>query len=183
PVSDIKFRQLAGKRRLIQLIYSDGEDLKDCEIVHQPDQVNKFLSTFKGDLRNLIATSNVTIDSLDDRPLPSDVSSWLNYTQLKVACRQLHQQMKKEIRDMKQQHDRSEWTGRQKRSIFIMPGTLWCGSSHNAGHYTELGVLSKTDRCCRKHDHCKRSIPAFTTKFHYHNFKPFTISHCHCDLR
>ena len=99
--SDIKFRQLADASRLIQLIYNDGEDLKDCEIIHQRDQVRKFLHSFKSDLGNLIATSNVTVESLDSKKLPEEFSSWFNFTQLVNQCKRLHHQMKQEVLEMK----------------------------------------------------------------------------------
>ncbi|XP_063916769.1 uncharacterized protein LOC135132574 isoform X2 [Zophobas morio] len=174
--SDIKFRQLADASRLIQLIYNDGEDLKDCEIIHQRDQVRKFLHSFKSDLGNLIATSNVTVESLDSKKLPEEFSSWFNFTQLVNQCKRLHHQMKQEVLEMK-----THQTDRSKRAIFVAPGTLWCGDSNNAKHYTQLGVLANTDKCCRRHDHCKMIIPGFSTKFHYTNLSPFTLSHCHCD--
>ncbi|KAJ3645128.1 hypothetical protein Zmor_022815 [Zophobas morio] len=176
--SDIKFRQLADASRLIQLIYNDGEDLKDCEIIHQRDQVRKFLHSFKSDLGNLIATSNVTVESLDSKKLPEEFSSWFNFTQLVNQCKRLHHQMKQEVLEMK-----THQTDRSKRAIFVAPGTLWCGDSNNAKHYTQLGVLANTDKCCRRHDHCKMIIPGFSTKFHYTNLSPFTLSHCHCDER
>jgi secretory phospholipase A2 len=176
--TDIKFRQLADRNHLIQLIYNDGEELKDCEIIHHRDQVRKFLHSFKSDLSNLIATSNVTIESLDNKQLPEDISTWFNTTKMRNACRKLHHQMKKQALENRQT-DRSE--DRRKRSILIVPGTLWCGNDHDANRYTQLGAMSNTDKCCRRHDHCKRNIPGFTTKFHYHNYSPFTLSHCYCD--
>ncbi|KAJ3624675.1 hypothetical protein MTP99_018279 [Tenebrio molitor] len=178
--TDIKFRQLADRNHLIQLIYNDGEELKDCEIIHHRDQVRKFLHSFKSDLSNLIATSNVTIESLDNKQLPEDISTWFNTTKMRNACRKLHHQMKKQALENRQT-DRSK--DRRKRSIFIVPGTLWCGNDHDAKRYTQLGAISNTDKCCRRHDHCKRNIPGFTTKFHYHNYSPFTLSHCYCDSR
>ncbi|XP_044252994.1 uncharacterized protein LOC123003971 isoform X2 [Tribolium madens] len=177
-LSDIKFRQVTNRHHLLQLIYN-GEDLKDCEIVHQRDQVVKFLETFKSDLRNLISTSNITIESLDNKKLPSEIAPWFNFTLLKSTCKKLHHRMKKEVLELKngQQSER----GRQKRSVLIVPGTLWCGDSDNAKKYSHLGPMAYTDKCCRRHDHCKRNIPGFTTKYNFHNYSPFTLSHCWCD--
>nr|XP_015838535.1 PREDICTED: uncharacterized protein LOC100141967 isoform X3 [Tribolium castaneum] len=179
-LSDIKFRQLADRRHLLQLIYN-GEDLKDCEIVHQRDQVLKFLETFKHDLRNLISTSNITIESLDNKKLPSEIT-WFNFTLLANTCKQLHHRMKQEVLQLKNHHQQVE-RGRKKRAFFIAPGTLWCGDSDNAERYSQLGPFFYIDKCCRRHDHCKRNIPAFTTKYHLHNYSPFTLSHCRCDAR
>lgn len=66
---------------------------------------------------------------------------------------------------------------------FIMPGTRWCGPDDQASKYGNLGEMSRTDQCCRKHDHCKLNIHGFTKKFGYYNPKPFTLSHCYCDKR
>lgn len=99
-LTDIKFRQLATRKHLLQLIYND-EDLKDCEIVHQRDQVTKFLQIFKNDLNNLISTSNITIESLDNKKLPTEIIPWFNFTILKNKCEKLHHQMKNEILEIK----------------------------------------------------------------------------------
>lgn len=75
---------------------------------------------------------------------------------------------------------------RKKRALsdfFIAPNTKWCGSGQTANKYTQLGGASKADKCCRRHDHCKFNIHAMTTKWHYFNYRPFTISHCSCDMR
>jgi hypothetical protein len=76
---------------------------------------------------------------------------------------------------------------RQKRAIadwLLAPDTKWCGKGNSAkGVYSKLGGASRADMCCRKHDHCKMTIAGLTSKFHYFNVRPFTISHCACDLR
>ncbi|KAJ8929831.1 hypothetical protein NQ314_017430 [Rhamnusium bicolor] len=58
-------------------------------------------------------------------------------------------------------------SSRSKRSLLIVPGTLWCGHNHKANTYTQLGALSQTDRCCRRHDHCRFDIPGFTEKYNF----------------
>lgn len=71
---------------------------------------------------------------------------------------------------------------RQTESWFIAPRTKWCGKGRSAENYHELGP-SKGDVCCRKHDHCRMSIPAFRSKFGLFNQSPFAMSHCRCDRR
>lgn len=75
---------------------------------------------------------------------------------------------------------------RRKRAladIFIAPGTKWCGHKHLADEYLDLGGLSNVDRCCRRHDFCPHAISGFSTKYHLFNYRPFAVSHCHCDRR
>lgn len=75
---------------------------------------------------------------------------------------------------------------RQKRALsdwFVAPGTKWCGKGHTADKYQDLGGASKADMCCRKHDHCKFIIKVMETKWELFNFRPFTMSHCSCDMR
>lgn len=78
------------------------------------------------------------------------------------------------------------WHYRKKRGVgdmFIAPGTKWCGHKRLASDYVDLGGLSNLDRCCRRHDMCPHSISGFSTKYHLFNYRPFSVSHCHCDRR
>ena len=70
---------------------------------------------------------------------------------------------------------------REKR--VIIPGTKWCGHGDIAESYDDLGILVKTDKCCRQHDHCDINIPAGGKKYGYRNKLTNTISHCSCDKR
>lgn len=106
-LSDIRFRQLVYKNHFIQLIYND-EDLRDCEILHQKKQIKKFLHTFKHNLSNLISTSNVTIESLDNRPFPIDTFSWFNYSRLSDNCKKLQHKMKSELSKKNNQLDKRQ---------------------------------------------------------------------------
>uniref|UniRef100_A0A3Q4HLL5 phospholipase A2 n=1 Tax=Neolamprologus brichardi TaxID=32507 RepID=A0A3Q4HLL5_NEOBR len=80
------------------------------------------------------------------------------------------------------QDERSEVSihKRVKRG-FIVPGTLWCGSGNKAPSYSNLGVFSETDRCCREHDQCRHTILSFHSEFGIFNSNIFTMSHCDCD--
>ncbi|XP_018568848.1 uncharacterized protein LOC108909097 isoform X2 [Anoplophora glabripennis] len=180
----IKFRQLTDGKHLIQLIYAGDNQLRDCEFGHQRDQVKSFLHNFKQDLSNLIATSNISVDPLDFKPLPEGLS-WMNYTNLREICKSRHRELKKIVREAAVRDNEellhSERSTRSKRSLLIVPGTLWCGHHHDADVYTQLGSLSGTDRCCRRHDHCKFNVPGLTEKYDFFNVRPFTLSHCRCD--
>jgi len=70
---------------------------------------------------------------------------------------------------------------KRAEDIFIMPGTLWCGSGNNAEDDSQLGEYADVDACCREHDHCPYSVAGFSTKDHYYNSYPTTVSHCDCD--
>ncbi|KAJ8338637.1 hypothetical protein SKAU_G00354230 [Synaphobranchus kaupii] len=71
---------------------------------------------------------------------------------------------------------------RQKRA-WIIPGTVWCGSGNKADNYDDLGLFSQTDMCCREHDHCTETIPAFKSGYGIFNRHFFTVLHCDCDDR
>lgn len=74
-------------------------------------------------------------------------------------------------------------TKRRIKRGFIVPGTLWCGSGNKAPSYSDVGVFSETDKCCREHDQCQDTILSFHTKFGVFNSNIFTMSHCDCDNR
>eukprot|EP00795_Rhopilema_esculentum_P003163 gene3163-1467_t len=69
----------------------------------------------------------------------------------------------------------------QKR--IIMPGTLWCGNGNKAKSYDDLGRLADLDSCCRDHDHCDRTVSAFSTDYGYENELSTTVSDCKCDKK
>ncbi|XP_017785070.1 PREDICTED: uncharacterized protein LOC108568467 isoform X1 [Nicrophorus vespilloides] len=177
----LRFRQLSDGRNFIQLIYDDSDTIRDCEYIRDRNETLKFLKAFKDDLRLLVAQSNVTVDALDGKELPSFAASWFDYHKLKRLCERRHRELQKALGQNATSVIESE--RRSKRSLLILPGTVWCGRSDEASRYTDLGKMSQTDRCCRKHDHCKRNIGAFTKKYDYNNNSPFTISHCFCDAR
>uniref|UniRef100_A0AAY4D287 Phospholipase A2-like central domain-containing protein n=1 Tax=Denticeps clupeoides TaxID=299321 RepID=A0AAY4D287_9TELE len=72
---------------------------------------------------------------------------------------------------------------RRVKRAWMVPGTLWCGSGNQAENFTELGVFSQTDECCREHDHCEHTITSFSLEYGIFNHKLFTLSHCDCDDR
>ncbi|KAF4524266.1 hypothetical protein B566_EDAN012029 [Ephemera danica] len=59
-------------------------------------------------------------------------------------------------------------------SLFLYPGTKWCGSGSVAHGYHDLGVLSAEDRCCRDHDYCPASLRAGQCRGGFCNHSPFT---------
>ncbi|XP_034473127.1 acidic phospholipase A2 PA4 [Drosophila innubila] len=80
--------------------------------------------------------------------------------------------------------ERSQRQRRQASDWFIAPNTRWCGKGNLAnGTYNQLGGASMADKCCRKHDHCKKYIPALSNRYDLFNYRPYTLSHCSCDRR
>ncbi|XP_017492676.1 PREDICTED: uncharacterized protein LOC108380788 [Rhagoletis zephyria] len=79
----------------------------------------------------------------------------------------------------------AEILSRKRRGFddwFIAPHTRWCGRGNSANNtYNQLGGASDADRCCRRHDHCPLFISAFSSRYEYFNFRPYTLSHCSCD--
>ncbi|XP_067637000.1 uncharacterized protein GIIIspla2 [Eurosta solidaginis] len=95
-----------------------------------------------------------------------------------------------DIDDNEQEHTNdggSHTLSRKRRGFdewFIAPYTRWCGRGNIANNtYNELGGATDVDRCCRRHDLCPSFISAFSSRFEYFNFRPYTISHCNCDRR
>ncbi|XP_019869407.1 uncharacterized protein LOC109598039 isoform X2 [Aethina tumida] len=183
----LKFRQLTDGKHMIQLIYNDDNSLGDCEFGHRQDQVNTFLVSFKSDLRNLIATSNITIESFDGRALPEDVSGWFHYAKLRKECKRRHREIKRVILKAGKEEKKEIENKDRKRDlglsdIFRIPGTKWCGKGYSADKYTRLGGFSKTDKCCRRHDmRCPFYIEAMQTKYGLYNWRFNTLMHCDCD--
>ncbi|XP_041456351.1 uncharacterized protein LOC121408784 [Lytechinus variegatus] len=76
-----------------------------------------------------------------------------------------------------------ERVSRERRSIFIVPGTLWCGAGNIADSYDDLGEHETTDMCCREHDHCPHTIESWQNKFSIFNHRLYTLSDCRCDVK
>lgn len=68
-------------------------------------------------------------------------------------------------------------------SLVIFPGTKWCGPGDVAKNYDDLGSASRTDSCCREHDHSGDNIPAFETKHNITNYLPYTMTECVYDRK
>ncbi|KAL3244684.1 hypothetical protein MRX96_047141 [Rhipicephalus microplus] len=67
------------------------------------------------------------------------------------------------------------------KSLFIFPGTKWCGAGDVAKNYDDLGPSRATDACCREHDHSEDNIPAFQAKYGIRNTNLYTMTHCKGD--
>lgn len=152
---------------------------------------------------------NVTMQVLQNDQLPELYKPLVDFATQKQQCRQLHKELK-HIKRQKQHKSKVEKEididsflsdgeeddsfkasvssasssvshSRQKRAMFIYPGTKWCGSGSVSNHWEDLGENIATDKCCRTHDHCPYTIEGFTTKYNLFNYRFHTLSHCNCD--
>lgn len=67
-----------------------------------------FLKKFKSELSGLVTTSNITVESLDNKTLPSTVSAWFDYPKLKELCKKNHRDMLKVLGNAKNETNRNE---------------------------------------------------------------------------
>ncbi|CAN7979755.1 unnamed protein product [Ixodes pacificus] len=74
-----------------------------------------------------------------------------------------------------------EFIGKIFQSLFIFPGTKWCGAGDVAKNYDDLGRNKGTDMCCRAHDHSDDYIPALKTKHGITNKNLYTMTNCEDD--
>uniref|UniRef100_V5ICG6 Phospholipase A2 n=1 Tax=Ixodes ricinus TaxID=34613 RepID=V5ICG6_IXORI len=71
--------------------------------------------------------------------------------------------------------------GKMLQSLFIFPGTKWCGAGDVAKNYDDLGRNRGTDICCRAHDNSDDNIPALQTKHGITNRNLYTMTNCKDD--
>ncbi|KAG0441221.1 hypothetical protein HPB47_016005 [Ixodes persulcatus] len=76
-----------------------------------------------------------------------------------------------------------EFVGDIFKSLFIFPGTKWCGAGDVAKNYDDLGVNKATDMCCREHDHSGESIEALKSKHGITNTNLYTMTNCKDDRK
>ncbi|CAN8013424.1 unnamed protein product, partial [Ixodes persulcatus] len=69
------------------------------------------------------------------------------------------------------------------KSLFLFPGTKWCGMGDAAENYDHLGKHRGTDMCCRAHDNSDDNIPAGKTKHGITNSSPYTMTNCKDDRK
>lgn len=139
--------------------------------------------------------------------LPDDVQDLVEFEMMKFECKALHKEMRKSLKESNKQHnprnmnrnagavdlvdddveeeedkksDESKMS-RAKRSMFIYPGTNWCGKGSMATNYYDLGLNIDTDKCCRAHDFCTVTIEGLSSNYNYFNYRLHTLSHCECD--
>ncbi|XP_063972326.1 uncharacterized protein LOC135160080 [Diachasmimorpha longicaudata] len=159
-----------GKR--LQLIY-EGDNLTECVDVIDVRSINEDIcGADDQDQRYKWIIRGSRVPSVLD---------WLGSTSDIVRrCHGVSSRARSHLFRQQFQRRRVE---RSLQQMVIAPGTKWCGPHHIAAAYKDLGGLDSLDRCCRRHDHCCRSIPPFSERYNFWNYMPFTLSHCGCDQR
>ncbi|XP_031638977.1 phospholipase A2 hemilipin isoform X1 [Contarinia nasturtii] len=190
----------------VQNFYNEIQDMKKHnkiiglkeELYHMPKfrrythhNIPEISMSMDGD-DEIIGARNLTYHPLfNQNDLPKDLLRVINFDRMKLECEAYHQNVMRHVRDLNSENadvvqNATEHLSRKKRTLsdwLIAPNTKWCGRGQTAEKYSQLGGASKADKCCRRHDHCKFNIYAMTTKWRLFNYRPFTISHCSCDMR
>jgi len=140
--------------------------------------------------------------------LPDEAREMVEFEMMKYECKNLHREQRnmlksaneiqnldsaKAFNDEEDTRQSSRLSGgynrdsetqsksRTKRSMFIYPGTNWCGKGSTASNYYDLGENIDTDKCCRAHDYCSVTIEGLSSNYNYFNYRLHTLSHCECD--
>ncbi|XP_024944160.1 uncharacterized protein LOC107271128 isoform X3 [Cephus cinctus] len=182
--TDVALRQiwLEDSGRKLQLIY-EGGTLTDCieEGFAEGETVAACLAglhSYDYDDEARIVVFEKDEDNEKSSTTPAELSWLLPVSELHHRCNHVRSRSRNEL--IMRDHRRSK---RGLQEMMIAPGTKWCGPHQLASNYKELGALDSLDRCCRRHDHCHRAIPPFSSRFNLFNYMPFTLSHCGCDQR
>ncbi|XP_015602241.1 uncharacterized protein LOC107271128 isoform X2 [Cephus cinctus] len=180
--TDVALRQiwLEDSGRKLQLIY-EGGTLTDCieEGFAEGETVAACLAglhSYDYDDEARIVVFEKDEDNEKSSTTPAELSWLLPVSELHHRCNHVRSRSRNEL--IMRDHRRSK---RGLQEMMIAPGTKWCGPHQLASNYKELGALDSLDRCCRRHDHCHRAIPPFSSRFNLFNYMPFTLSHCGCD--
>jgi secretory phospholipase A2 len=173
-----RLREISDGNILVRLMLSPEDNILDCQVDFEPSVVKSFL--------NQVATA--ALDSLDlatiidsvQKSLPGDVAvdvEKIVEEKYKLMLDLAHHKTQCGLHHSGRKH-RGTSPRRSARSIFIFPGTNWCGSG-NQGE--QLGQSIDTDKCCREHDNCPYYIESMHQKYGHFNMRLYTISHCACD--
>ncbi|KAI1881965.1 hypothetical protein AGOR_G00245620 [Albula goreensis] len=172
----------AGSLRLYHSIWAEDRRLVHCAVTTESTIVESYLSLCRGEqAENFTDVPDTNFASLFVG-LGSQCTHAFESGEgaFKRDKREINSPSNAEHHSVEDSSGRKLW--RQKRS-WIIPGTVWCGSGNKATNYDELGVFGQTDKCCREHDHCSDTIPAFNYGYGIFNRHIFTVSHCDCDNR
>ncbi|XP_023232338.1 phospholipase A2-like [Centruroides sculpturatus] len=171
-------RQVTDNETFIQLIYNSEDRLIDCEFYNDRNAIgnvrHKFREDFEcskrlGDSKSKEKCFDVNCTHLNH--ISADYVDVLDYNELEKNCR------------LVRRHVRPSLNKRNRRDLFLYPGTNWCGSGSSVRKFNQLGYNAASDRCCRDHDMCPYAIRAFTNKYYLFNYRFHTVSHCDCDER
>ncbi|XP_013397180.1 uncharacterized protein LOC106163978 [Lingula anatina] len=171
------YRQIFNGKEVLQLLYDSKTNIKDCDISKEKNDIKRFLDNFSGQH----GQTNVSRESIRDRHhLESQVKDLINFHRLRKQCQAFHKQRGDDMDESQYYTERTDSQRRSKRSL-LYPGTKWCGKGNTADDFHDLGESRDTDKCCRKHDHCKYTITSFRRRWGLFNYRFHTVSHCDCD--
>ncbi|CAM1313388.1 Uncharacterised protein g6246 [Pycnogonum litorale] len=173
--------EVTDGKHFVQSIYNGDMELWDCDFTTDNATVENFLKETRPPIE-----SNKVVIKVDDYRL----KKLTNYRLLKRECKRHHRLLRKHLKRRKQHtgnkrkrngdvNGQQPSVARQKRGLFIYPGTNFCGVGSGGTNRT----TSRADRCCRDHDHCPYMIEGWSTKYNIFNYRFQTLSHCHCDER
>ena len=200
----IFYREITNGKTFIQVVYQNRDVIVDCDMTRNPDTVDDFIRKFfkltpSEDWREMYLEdvtdrlehgSNATFTELGKHDvLPEEFRDMVNFDMMKYECKELHREMRDHLKANKlSEFDDGDFTedknvkhSRSKRSMFIYPGTNWCGKGSTASNYYDLGENIDTDKCCRAHDYCSVTIEGLSSNYNYFNYRLHTLSHCECD--
>jgi len=189
------YRQITEGRRIVQSIYVGKENLVDCDISADEDDLERFYARFYGDSEVFVDNVAKSVEgNISMRIITGDLDAQLktlsDFKGQRRQCNAFTKQLQKTkgpkeprngLFDTNQVQQAADEHHRSKRSMFIYPGTKWCGRGSVSTHFDDLGDNIATDKCCREHDHCPFTIEGFTTNFGLFNYRFHTLSHCNCD--
>lgn len=193
-----RLRELSDGTELIRMLYTEEEDLVDCQVETDPTKVEEFWKESLGlhnhkehhimdmaakkqdivpkEVATRLQSFNLkaellTIETEEDH---HHFTTMVDIVTLKRMCGQ-HQSLKQSSKDTDHHH-------RSARSLFIFPGTNWCGSGNQAAaNGSQFGESLDLDKCCREHDVCPYYIDSMGSKYGHFNFGLYTLLHCACD--
>ena len=199
------YRKVTNGKQIVTSIYQHEGLLADCDVSRDEGDLAKFYDNFLGVNSRSSDSDNVETGNNTMRTIEGDLDDQfkpiVNFNHLKTECRELHRYLRQQAKLKKKAAKKAlqlddDWPldaeddandvaptthDRQKRAMFIYPGTNWCGTGNTAKNFHDLGENSATDKCCRAHDHCPYVIEGFTTKYNLFNVRFHTLSHCQCD--
>nr|XP_012222494.1 PREDICTED: uncharacterized protein LOC105672262 isoform X2 [Linepithema humile]XP_012222495.1 PREDICTED: uncharacterized protein LOC105672262 isoform X2 [Linepithema humile] len=201
--TDVTLQQvwLRKSSRKLQLIYT-GETLTDCideKLAQWNDSEcsssSRGVYHYHDDGDDEMSIETFQLDGKDASMIPRDISWLLSTSELHHQCDRVRMRARNQVmaqrRYRKCAKARNTTNGKQSRSrnrnrreLFMIPGTQWCGRGDRATKYTNLGGFGVADACCRKHDTaCPFFIPAFETRYGVFNWRISSMMHCTCDER
>lgn len=166
--------------RLYHSIWSSSRTLLSCSFSANKRIIQTYITLCHEERQDFSHQRDLHFERMIDE---EEQCFSMDSVQLSTLEKNSVKSVKRLVRSTGQKGGSGVKTKQRFRRGLIVPGTLWCGSGNKAPSYSDLGVFSETDKCCREHDHCQDTILSFHSKFGVFNRNIFTMSHCDCDNR